>query len=84
MIQETKDFIERFKGTYAKTLQVKSRVKMLEKLELVEVDEEGKVTIRRAGSATITVSRAGNESYNDTEATVNIIVNKKFNLKPRF
>lgn len=40
MIQETRDFIERFKGTYAKTLQVKSRVKMLEKLELVEVDEE--------------------------------------------
>ena len=34
MIQETKDFIERFKGTYSKTLQVQSRVKMLEKLEL--------------------------------------------------
>lgn len=40
MIQETKDFIERFKGTYSKTFQVQSRVKMLEKLELVEVDEE--------------------------------------------
>jgi ATP-binding cassette subfamily F protein 3 len=40
MIQETKDFIERFKGTYSKTLQVQSRVKMLEKLEIVEVDEE--------------------------------------------
>ncbi len=39
MIQETKDFIERFKGTYSKTYQVQSRVKMLEKLELVEVDE---------------------------------------------
>ena len=39
-IAETKDFIERFKGTYSKTLQVQSRVKMLEKLELVEVDEE--------------------------------------------
>jgi ATP-binding cassette subfamily F protein 3 len=39
MIAETKDFIERFKGTYSKTLQVQSRVKMLEKLELVEVDE---------------------------------------------
>ena len=31
MIAETKDFIERFKGTYSKTLQVQSRVKMLEK-----------------------------------------------------
>lgn len=40
MIQETKDFIERFKGTYSKTLQVQSRVKMLEKLQIVEVDEE--------------------------------------------
>ena len=40
MIAETKDFIERFKGTYSKTLQVQSRVKMLEKLELIEVDEE--------------------------------------------
>ena len=27
-----------FKGTYSKTLQVQSRVKMLEKLELLEVD----------------------------------------------
>ena len=32
-------FIERFKGTYTKTLQVQSRVKMLEKMELVQVDE---------------------------------------------
>jgi ATP-binding cassette subfamily F protein 3 len=40
MIAETQEFIERFKGTYSKTLQVQSRVKMLEKLELLEVDEE--------------------------------------------
>src|SRR5690554_311473 len=39
MIAETTEFIERFKGTYSKTLQVQSRVKMLEKLELVQVDE---------------------------------------------
>lgn len=39
-IAETRDFIERFKGTYSKTLQVQSRVKMLEKLQLIEVDEE--------------------------------------------
>src|SRR5574344_1379009 len=39
MIAENEDFIERFKGTYSKTLQVQSRVKMLEKLECVEVDE---------------------------------------------
>lgn len=46
MIAETKEFIERFKGTYSKTLQVQSRVKMLEKLELVEVDEEDTSALR--------------------------------------
>ncbi len=46
MIQETKDFIERFKGTYSKTLQVQSRVKMLEKLELIQVDEEDTSALR--------------------------------------
>ncbi len=39
MIAENKEFIERFKGTYSKTHQVQSRVKMLEKLEIIEVDE---------------------------------------------
>jgi ATP-binding cassette subfamily F protein 3 len=39
MIAETEQFIERFRGTYSKTLQVQSRVKMLEKLEILEVDE---------------------------------------------
>ena len=38
-ISDTQDFIDRFKGTYSKTNQVQSRVKMLEKLEIVEVDE---------------------------------------------
>ena len=40
MIADNKDFIERFKGTYSKTNQVQSRVRMLEKLEIIEVDEE--------------------------------------------
>jgi ATP-binding cassette, subfamily F, member 3 len=38
-IAEIQQFIDRFKGTYSKTLQVQSRVKMLEKIEIVEVDE---------------------------------------------
>ncbi|HNW49982.1 MAG TPA: ABC-F family ATP-binding cassette domain-containing protein [Prolixibacteraceae bacterium] len=46
MIAENEDFIERFKGTYSKTNQVQSRVKMLEKLELVEVDEEDSSALR--------------------------------------
>ena len=39
MIADNMEFIERFKGTYSKTLQVQSRVKMLEKLDILEVDE---------------------------------------------
>ena len=46
MIAETQDFIERFKGTYSKTLQVQSRVKMLEKLTILEVDEEDTSALR--------------------------------------
>jgi len=39
MIADNQDFIDRFKGTYSKTNQVQSRVKMLEKLEILEVDD---------------------------------------------
>ena len=46
MIQENVEFIERFKGTYSKTLQVQSRVKMLEKLQIIEVDEEDTSALR--------------------------------------
>lgn len=38
-IADTQVFIDRFRGTYSKTLQVQSKVKMLEKLKIVEVDE---------------------------------------------
>ncbi len=71
MIQETKDFIERFKGTYSKTLQVQSRVKMLEKLELIEVDEEDTSALRlkfppspRSGSYPVVMEGVGKQ-YGD-------------------
>ena len=61
-IAETQEFIERFKGTYSKTLQVQSRVKMLEKLELLEVDEEDTSALRlkfppspRSGTYPVTI-----------------------------
>ena len=38
-IADIQGFIDRFKGTYSKTLQVQSRVKTLEKIEIVQVDE---------------------------------------------
>lgn len=69
MIAETEEFIERFKGTYSKTLQVQSRVKMLEKLELVEVDEEDTSRLRlrfppspRSGSYPVICENVG-KSY---------------------
>ena len=45
-IADNEDFIERFKGTYSKTNQVQSRVKMLEKLSIVEIDEEDTSALR--------------------------------------
>ena len=70
-IAETKDFIERFKGIYSKTLQVQSRVKMLEKLEILEVDEEDTSALRlkfppspRSGSYPVTIENVS-KSYGD-------------------
>ena len=66
MIAETKEFIERFKGTYSKTLQVQSRVKMLEKLEIIEVDEIDTSSLRlkfppapRSGNYTVAAHNVG-------------------------
>ncbi len=39
MIADNMEFIERFKGTFSKTLSVQSRVKMLEKIVPVQIDE---------------------------------------------
>ena len=71
MIAETQEFIDRFKGTYSKTLQVQSRVKMLEKLELVEVDEvdTSAITVKfppapRSGNYPVIVAEV-TKSYGD-------------------
>ena len=70
-IAETKEFIERFKGTYSKTLQVQSRVKMLEKLVLLEVDEEDTSALRlkfppspRSGNYPVIMENVG-KTYGD-------------------
>lgn len=77
MIAETKEFIERFKGTYSKTLQVQSRVKMLEKLEIIEVDEEDTSALRlrfppapRSGSYPVIAESVG-KAYGDKRVFAN-------------
>jgi ATP-binding cassette subfamily F protein 3 len=71
MIADNQDFIERFKGTYSKTNQVQSRVRMLEKLELVEVDEEDSSALRlkfppspRSGNFPVIINNVS-KSYGD-------------------
>jgi len=77
MIAENTEFIERFKGTYSKTLQVQSRVKMLEKLEILEVDEEDTSALRlkfppspRSGNYPVTSENVG-KIYGDKRIFAN-------------
>ncbi len=78
MIAETTEFIERFKGTYSKTIQVQSRVKMLEKLEIIEVDEEDTSALRlkfppspRSGSWPV-IAEGVSKSYGDHNVFSNV------------
>ena len=84
MIAETTEFIERFKGTYSKTLQVQSRVKMLEKLELVEVDEEDTSALRlkfppspRSGNYPVIIENVGKKYGEHTVfANANLMIER--------
>lgn len=70
-IADNQEFIDRFKGTYSKTLQVQSRVKMLEKLEVIEIDEVDNSALRlkfppspRSGNYPVIVEEMS-KSYGD-------------------
>ncbi|OOG68022.1 ABC-F family ATP-binding cassette domain-containing protein [Algoriphagus sp. A40] len=68
---DIQEFIDRFKGTYSKTLQVQSRVKMLEKMEIIEVDEVDSSALKlrfppspRSGKYPVIVDEMG-KTYGD-------------------
>lgn len=76
-IAEAREFIERFKGAYSKTYQVQSKVKWLEKLEIVEVDEEDNSALRlkfppcpRSGSYPVIAEGVG-KSYDGKQVFAN-------------
>ncbi|NBG65683.1 ABC-F family ATP-binding cassette domain-containing protein [Acidiluteibacter ferrifornacis] len=71
IIADNKAFIERFRGTYSKTNQVNARERMLEKMELIEVDEVDTSALRlrfpaapRSGDYPISVSHLSKQ-YGD-------------------
>ncbi|MEF3078486.1 ABC-F family ATP-binding cassette domain-containing protein [Winogradskyella poriferorum] len=70
-IADNQAFIERFKGTYSKTNQVASRERMLEKLEIIEIDEIDTSALKlrfpktqRSGDYPVTVKDVS-KSYDD-------------------
>jgi ATP-binding cassette subfamily F protein 3 len=77
-IDDNQEFIDRFKGTYSKTLQVQSRVKMLEKLEILEVDEVDSSALRlkfppspRSGSYPVIIDGLS-KSYDEHSVFTNV------------
>jgi ATP-binding cassette subfamily F protein 3 len=81
-IADNQDFIDRFRGTYSKTNQVQSRVKMLEKLPSIEVDEEDNSSLRlkfppspRSGSYPV-ILEGMSKSYGDH----NVFSNASFSI----
>jgi len=70
-IADNMAFIERFKGTYSKTNQVSSRERMLEKLDIIQIDEIDTSALKlrfpptqRSGDYPVTVKDVS-KSYDD-------------------
>jgi len=83
MIEETEAFIERFRYKATKAVQVQSRIKQLEKLHRIEIDEMdvSKLNIKfpeapRSGDLVIN-ARNLSKSYGDSE----VLKNLEFNIQ---
>ena len=70
-IADTQEFIERFRYKNTKAVQVQSRIKQLEKMEIIEIEEEDKAALRikfppapRSGSIPVKI-RELSKSYGD-------------------
>ena len=80
-IADNQDFIDRFRGTYSKTNQVQSRVKMLEKLAIIEIDEEDTSALRlkfppspRSGTFPVIMEQVA-KSYGDNNVFSDVSLN---------
>jgi ATP-binding cassette subfamily F protein 3 len=78
LIADTREFIERFRYKNTKAVQVQSRIKMLEKLKIIEVDEEDTASMRihfppapRSGTISLDVANLS-KSYGTHEVLKNI------------
>lgn len=70
-IADTEKFIERFRSKASKAIQVQSRVKQLDKIERIEIDEEDTASMRfyfppapRSGKVVVEANNVG-KSYGD-------------------
>ncbi len=89
-IQDTEDFIERFRYKTSKAVQVQSRIKQLNKLERLEVDEEDNSALRlkfppapRSGSFPIIVENV-TKMYGDHTVFENVDLTIKRGEKVAF
>jgi ATP-binding cassette subfamily F protein 3 len=78
MIEDTEDFIERFRYKATKAVQVQSRIKQLERLDRLEVDEEDVSALNlkfapapRSGNVVVEVKEAG-KAYGSKKILENI------------
>ena len=93
MIEQTEDFIERFRYKPTKSNQVQSRIKQLEKIERIEIEEEDLATLNikfppapRSGQVVVEAKEAGKsfgEKHVFSDATLTIERGEKVALVGR-